>query len=80
MRTYHTNKHHIREESINTRAIKSIPVNGEIVEITQSCTYLDNVIPFTGCELDVNRRLGQTWSAKVRVFHVPVFPVLMYSC
>ena len=39
--------------------VESIPVSVENVEVTQTFTYLGNVIhSSTSCELEVNRRLG----------------------
>ena len=36
--------------------------NGENVEVTQTFTYIGNVIhSSTSCELEVNRRLGRAW-------------------
>ena len=43
---------------------ESIPVGGDDVENTQTFTYLGSVIhSSTSCELEVNPRLRQAWSA-----------------
>ena len=43
-------------------AILSVPVCGEDVEVTERFTYLGSDIHVSaGCELEVNRLLGQAW-------------------
>ena len=43
-------------------AILSVPVCGEVVEVTERFTYLGSDIHVSaGCESEVNRRLGRAW-------------------
>ena len=51
-------------------AILSVPVCGEYVEVTERFTYLGSDIHVsTGCEPEVNRRLGRAWGVMDSLDH-----------
>ena len=51
-------------------AVLSMPVCGEDVEITERVTYLGSDIHVsTGCEPEVNRRLGRAWGVMDSLHH-----------
>ena len=51
-------------------AILSVPVCGEDVEVTERFTYLGSDIQVSsGCEPEVNRRLGQAWGVMDSLDH-----------
>ena len=51
-------------------AILSVPVCGEDVDVTERFTYLGSDTRVSvGCELEVNRHLGQAWGVMDSLDH-----------
>ena len=58
--------------------VNSISGNGERAELTQTLTYIGSVInSFISCELDVNRRMRQAWSAMNSLAKCVAVPILV---